>query len=97
VTSVESEAQGDAAAASSTAVAEKKRAADAGAKECVVSGCLLKAGAVVECAYDNEQGGEIEWICGTGKTGRAFMWHASSHAAFSALPLACCNDSTLET
>jgi hypothetical protein len=25
------------------------------------------------------------------------MWHASSHAAFSALPLACCNDSTLET
>jgi hypothetical protein len=25
------------------------------------------------------------------------MWHASSHVAFSALPLACCNDSTLET
>jgi hypothetical protein len=80
--------QGEAATASSAAVAActgraaQTRAADAGAKDCVVSGCMLKAGAVIECAYDNEQGGEIEWICGTGKTCRALMWHESSHVAY---------------
>ena len=78
----EEEKASSAAVAACTGRAAQKRAADAGAKDCVVSGCLLKAGAVIECAYDNEQGGEIEWICGTGKTCRALMWHASSHVAY---------------
>jgi len=84
-------------AAPSSSSADPPELVYTGAEECMVSGCLLKTGDVVECAYGNEQGGEIEWICGKGKTGRAFVWHASSHVAFSALLLACCDDQLLET
>jgi hypothetical protein len=66
----EAHAAASAAADASSAGAGAQKRAAAAAQDCVImSGCELKAGAVVECAYDNEdEDKEIEWICGTGKT-----------------------------